>query len=210
MSENDVEIQVDEETTSQFGGEPKTLRYAIHFEQLATDQLKAIREAKMTGDEALIHHAVSQLENILETEVKNKIRKQRIDEGKYTETTTIWKARGFMSSDPLNPAITNIPGTDIYDPNFTGTRYELIKDGDPDNPEDWIRVQERGGIHWMSPYQFDDTQTNYDMWISDMVDEFQSQNAAWRGVNRARLLGRIPQRDKEPKPLLIPLPQSPV
>jgi hypothetical protein len=207
MSED--QYQENDGGVTEFGGEPKTLRYAIHFEQLANDQLKKIAEAKMSGDESLIYYAVSQLENILETEAKTKIRTQR-EEGKYSLAETRWVAKGTMSEDPLNPALTNIPGTTIYNPDYIGVRYELKEDGDSDNPDDWVKVRERGGIHWMSPTPQERGGTDFDQWISDMVDEFQAANAAWRGVNRARVLGRLPQRDKAPHPFLVPLPQQPL
>ncbi len=111
--------------------------------------------AQSTGDLAAFGGAVMALLGIIPTKKRNEILAIKNDpENGYIHASDKWipqiSAGWVLSDDPYNPTVTNEPGSLNYNPRFMATRYEEREDLETKEKK-WVKVMERGGIHWISP-----------------------------------------------------------
>jgi hypothetical protein len=171
-------------------------RYAVQFEALVHDQLRIIAQAKMTGDVGLVEMSVKHLEDILPTESRLRIKALSTE---YILSEERWAGLPIngikLSEDPYHPVIINKREDFDYDREMMGTRYEERENKEL-GEKIWVKIQERGAPHWMSPTMKEEKIIDHDVWLSLMVGELQEINAAWRQVRKARVESRIPPQDK--------------
>jgi len=161
--------------------------------------------AQSTGDLATFSGAVMALLGLIPMEKRREIETIKNDpERGYIRYEDKWKPKTYagwiLSEDPYNPTTTNEPWGNNYDPRFIATRWEERED--PETKEKmWVKITERGGIHWISPIREENVQDidYYHLFIL-IQEQLQLAGLTWKLDEQMNDGGDIPEEDSPPTP----------
>ncbi len=118
--------------------------------------------AQSTGDSATFNGSVMALLGLIPMEKRAEIDALKTDPDRgYIKYGNKWTPKTYsgwvLSDDPYNPTITNEPRGNNYDSHYMSTRYEE-RENKETGEKMWVKIVERGGIHWISPTREEDVE----------------------------------------------------
>lgn len=152
--------------------------------QLIYGQINRILMARAQGYDDIGNTLIMDLLKMVSRDLRFEV-EDRHEE--YTSDNSRWEPKISMgwslSADPYNPIVTNERDSLDYDPHYMVTRYEERENKEL-GEKIWVKIQERGGAHWLSPERVEDRgQVDHNVLFQLILSGLETRKIWWPRKN---------------------------